>query len=205
MNSRQMMCAVAAFSLLVAPVQLGAEKSESGSWTLSQRDSLLQVTTGTEGLLAGLAHSHTIVAESFAGQIEYDPANPENMKIDVSLQSASLKVIDRDVDESTRNQIQANMVEILQPQVHATMRFVSSKVRTVKGGLEAAGVMTICGQEKPLTISLTVAKSGAGHRVTTEFRLNHSDFGLEPYSAALGTIRVADALTFTIDAQLVRP
>ena len=205
MKIRLILGALAALVAMGAPTQLLAEDGVSTSWTLSQRDSLLQVTTGTEGLLAGLAHDHTIVAESFAGQVEYDPAAPSNMRIDVALKSASLKVIDRDVDESTRNQIQANMVEMLQPQVHPTMRFVSNQVKVVEGGLEASGVMTICGQQKPLTIALKVVKSGAGHRVTTEFSLNHSDFGLEPYSAALGTIRVADALTFTIDAQLVRP
>ncbi|MEC9464707.1 MAG: YceI family protein [Myxococcota bacterium] len=205
MKIRSMLGTLVVLLTMSAPTLVMAEDQESTGWTLSQRDSLLQVTTGTEGLLAGLAHSHTIVAEAFTGQVEYDPAAPSKMRIDVALQSASLKVIDRDVDEATRNQIQANMVEILQPEQHPTMRFVSDKVKVVEGGIQASGVMTICGKQKSLTIDLQVVKSGAGHRVTTEFSLNHSDFGLEPYSAALGTIRVADALTFTIDAQLVRP
>ena len=191
--------------LVLFPALASAQAEVDTAWTLSQKDSLLQVNTGTEGLLGGLAHEHTIVAESFTGAVSYDPASPEEMTITVALESRSLKVIDRDVDESVRNEIEANMLAMLQPKTHPSMRFVSSKATVVEGGLEVVGVMSICGQSKPLTMLVTLVQHGEGYRATSNFTLNHSDFGLEPYSAALGTIRVSDALTFRIDAQLVRP
>ncbi len=191
--------------LVLSPALVLAQAEVDTAWTLSQKDSLLQVKTGTEGLLGGLAHEHTIVAGSFTGAVSYDPASPEEMSITVDLESRSLKVIDRDVDEAMRNQIEVNMAAMLQPKTHPTMRFVSSKATVVEGGLEVVGVMSICGQHKPLTLLVTLVQHGEGYRAITDFTLNHSDFGLEPYSAALGTIRVSDALKFRIDAQLARP
>ena len=70
---------VAACSWLVVSLWATVSFAEANNteWILSQKDSILEVRTGTEGLLGGLAHDHTIGAESFEGKVEFDPTAPE--------------------------------------------------------------------------------------------------------------------------------
>ena len=70
------------------------------------------------------------------------------------------------------------------------------------GGGEISGTLTIRGQERPLHVRVT--QTGAD-RYHAEAQVVQSDYGIKPYSAFLGALRVRDAIDIAVDLDLSDP
>jgi hypothetical protein len=77
--------------------------------------------------------------------------------------------------------------EILRSDREPSIRFVSSSVTRNGSGYGIAGTLTLRGTSR----SLRTVSRGEGGRQVTEVTLHQPDFGIQPYSAALGGLRVA--------------
>jgi hypothetical protein len=75
--------------------------------------------------------------------------------------------------------------------------FRSTSVRRDGDHYEVAGELELSGKRQPLGFSLDVA---AGH-VTGSARVKQTDWGMKPYSALFGTLKVADEVEIAIDAR----
>jgi polyisoprenoid-binding protein YceI len=60
-------------------------------------------------------------------------------------------------------------------------------------------MLTIRGQEQPLRVQ--VSQTGAG-RYHAEAQIIQSNFGIKPYTAFLGSLRVRDAVDVAVDLDL---
>jgi polyisoprenoid-binding protein YceI len=61
------------------------------------------------------------------------------------------------------------------------------------------GTLTLAGQTRP--VRLQVEQTAPGHyRATTTVR--QTDFGIKPYSAFLGSLKVADAVEIAVELDL---
>ena len=64
-----------------------------------------------------------------------------------------------------------------------------------------SGELELVGRRHPVTFELT----GADGRVTGNTTLTQSDWGIKPYSALFGTLKVLDDVAVEVDAQLPEP
>lgn len=139
------------------------------------------VLTFKEGLLSPLAHDLELKIGSFV--IEVDEAT---RAVDAKFDAGSVKVaraIGATLNEKDRRSIDGTIAdEVLRARRYPEIRFRSKKV----DGLMVEGTLTLHGCERG--IAFTVAEEGA--RWVAEVRLHQPDFGIKPYKAMLGTLRI---------------
>jgi polyisoprenoid-binding protein YceI len=70
------------------------------------------------------------------------------------------------------------------------------------GGGEISGTFTLRGTARPLRLRVTETGPGRYH---AEARVIQSDYGIKPYTAFLGALRVRDAVDVAIDVDLSEP
>ncbi|GAB4525725.1 MAG: hypothetical protein Tsb0020_43670 [Haliangiales bacterium] len=150
------------------------------------------VFTFKEGLLSKIAHDLKIRVARF--QVDVDDARSS---VTVELDAGSLEVVcamrdgvedmgalsgaDRD---KIGGQIQS---DVLHSRQHPKIRFVSSSVQARDdGGFDVAGDLTLHGVTKPITAKTVLVNE----RQEAEVVLHQPDYGVKPYKAMMGTLKV---------------
>ncbi|NOY93167.1 MAG: YceI family protein [Deltaproteobacteria bacterium] len=149
------------------------------------------VYTFKDGLLSKVAHDLKLSCERFTLDVADDKS-----KLEATFQLSSLVVEcarkdGRDapggLSDSDKRKIEKNMAaDVLHTKRHAEARFVATEVTPDGEGFRVTGDLTLHGQTRP--ISARVDKRG--DRFVTELALNQPDFGIKPFSAMLGTLKV---------------
>src|SRR5215472_5047976 len=152
------------------------------------------VFTYKEGLLSAIAHDLEVRVTRFV--IEVDEVG---RAVDARFAADSLRVVRalREGQETAlrpgdSDQIEENIRrDVLEPDRHPDIRFRSSRVEERSGGYVVTGTLEIRGTTRPLELRV----DREGDRWVSEVRLHQPDFGIKPYSAMLGALRVkADVL-----------
>jgi hypothetical protein len=154
------------------------------------------VFTFKEGLLSPIAHNLKIRVTAFEIEV-----NETTRAIIGRFDATSLRVVcamdgDREdpaaLSRDNQREIERNIVtDVLGARDHPEIRFVSTDVAERRDQYAVRGTLTLCGRER--RIKFPVRRDG-GYYVA-EARIHQPDFGIRPYSAMLGTLRVqADVL-----------
>lgn len=155
-----------------------------------------RIYTYKEGMLAAVAHDLQLRVTRF--ELEVDEAAG---RIEGTFEPASIRVVcamrdGREAPEllasSNFSKIEANLRDdVLRVQRYRTIRFRSTKVEQVPEGHRIAGTLELHGATRP--IQALARREGTGW--TTRVVLHQPDFGIKPYSAMLGTLRVRPDVT----------
>lgn len=191
-----------ALPLLVLAAPLAA--ADPVTYEVDAAASTFEVATKSAGVLGGLAHDHVIRAARFTGRIVYDKDAPERSSVVIEVDARSLEVVDKGISADDRREIAKTMhEEVLRTHAHRTLKFVSKKVRAGSGGLEVTGELTLAGETKEVEVAVAVDADAGALSARGSFSFLQTRFGIEPYSAGLGTIKVADAvrLSFAVKAK----
>jgi hypothetical protein len=158
----------------------------------------------------GLGHEHGVIGRLQAGQVSlgrskdagqlvfsmatFDADSPE------ARQYVGLK---GETNENTRKQVNANMLgkDVLNVAKFPTASLIidsALQLAPAPGAsptrYELSGFFTLQGVTKPLKLTCEATPQKDGVRLTTGFAVRQSDYGIKPYSAALGAVGVADEL-----------
>jgi hypothetical protein len=76
--------------------------------------------------------------------------------------------------------------------------FASSSVESAGDGLSVSGDLELGGKSKPVTFEL----SESGGTLTGTAPINQSDWGIKPYSAMFGALKVDDEIRVVVEAKL---
>lgn len=154
-------------------------------------DAELFVFTYKEGLLSKVAHDLKIQARRLKVEIDAD------LNIALSVEVRGLRVLDA-MQKGRRNpellsskdklKIEDTLCskDVLDAKAHPTITFESSAVKQTEGGYDVQGNLTIRGR----TVQIQAEVEATEDRLETEVRLHQPDFGIAPFSALLGTLKV---------------
>lgn len=188
-------------------------------WALDLGSTELVVKVWKTGAAAGLAHDHVVRASKFSGKAALDDAGkPESLALDLLVDVSSLipdepearrryHLPNTPVSESDRKKIQATMRgdEVLDAAKFPTIAFQVSKVsRQGSGALQCLGKLTLHGVTKELLLPIKVKSAERQLEGDGSVRFKTSDFGIKPYSAALGLIRNKDEVELVVHLVLKR-
>jgi polyisoprenoid-binding protein YceI len=156
----------------------------------------------------GLGHEHGIEgkikfgvihlgAAADAGTIEFDvtsfTADTDLARKYVGLQGST--------SASTREQVNKNMLgpDVLNVRKYPAATFkvesaLHKKTKERKPVVELKGKFTLHGKTSPLTVYAQPSQKDGQWNLRGDFSIRQTDFGITPYSAALGTVGVADQL-----------
>jgi len=169
--------------------------------------SAIVVTTKKTGIGAALAHDHAVAARGWSGTATVGPDG--SCSVEVNVPTASLAPdedatrqmvgLTGEVDAGQREDIKENMLakDQLNASGHPNITFKSTSCAPSGGGLAVSGDLSIVG--KAVAVSFTLGGYSADDgaiRGSANFTVNHSDFGIEPFSAAFGAIANDQPLTF---------
>lgn len=204
-----------ALVMSVSGVAVAQQAGATGEHTyaVSQKDSELYVQVYHErGTLAsGFAHDHVIRAGKLDGQVRFDPAQPAQCRLTLNVPVRGLVVdapaMRREVgykkmlDEGDRKTVREHMLDDdqLDAGEHPTIKMVASDCQPAAGKADVYNVrlaVTVRGKTKTRTVPVRIRTKGHELSATSAFNMKHSDFGMEPYSALLGAVKVAQPIRF---------
>ena len=168
------------------------------------------------GKFSRLGHNHVMSSQDVTGRVWVHPEFPRS-GFELTFPVAKLVVDDTearraaggdfppDIPQSDKDGTRKNM---LKPEVLDGEHYAEVKLRSAKigGTLEAPQVtahITIKDASRDVEVPVKIAVAGAKLSASGEFDVLQSDFGIKPFSVALGALEVQDRLhiKFTIVAE----
>jgi polyisoprenoid-binding protein YceI len=160
--------------------------------------------TFRDGLAAQAGHDLTIEATRWSGMLEVkDDLSPAGLEVRVDLGALVVRngtggvkpLSDRD-----RREIAVTMRKVLASDRYPEAVFAAAGFEPgAGGGGEISGTLTIRGQARPLRVRVTQAGDGRYH---ADAQAIQSEYGIKPYTAFLGALRVRDAVDVAVDVDL---
>ncbi len=159
--------------------------------TYNASNASVLVFTFKEGLLSRVAHDLQLSVRDFT--IELDESS---FAVQAAVDPASLRVVccmKRGVEApgtlsagDKQKVIEYTNKDVLHPRQHRTIGFRSTSVHKAGDGFVVDGILSLHGVHK--AISTRVTRAGGGY--TTSFDINQPDYGIEPFSAMFGAMKV---------------
>lgn len=182
---------VAAFTRLGRALQGPSAVIEIGMSSYDASNAECLVFAFKEGLLSRAAHDLEIRVGRF--EIDVDDASHA---IVASFDPNSLRLVNaypdgraqpEELSEDEVQKIHHHIVgDILRPREFPELRFVSSAVEVADDGFRVSGALTLHGETRELRADV----HEKAERWVVEVPLDQTDFGIKPFRAALGTIRI---------------
>lgn len=208
----------------------------AAEWTVDRDASLFAVVTHKEGVAAGLAHEHFVVATDFqavlqeGGLFEEGSDAPASFRLEVAADSLKVDdpslasrwqqpLLDRELigepfaelSDKDRRKIRSSMLgrTQLDAESHPTIRAELSEIRSAEEGSYTGTLsLTVRGEtaSREIEFGLEVDPEAPSEgrktwRAEVSASFEFGEFGIEPYSAMLGAIRVSK--TFHVFAVVV--
>lgn len=182
----------------------------AGTYALGPASASLRIHTGKEGKAARAGHNLEIEVGDWAATVELGD-RPEDAQLSLTVNSRSLRVLagsggmqalDDDAKQNITTTIDAEVLEggeisFRANHVHALEEQGDADVQGEQ--LHVHGELNLLGTTGPVAFTLTLGDDGS---VASEAVIAQSDFGIKPYSALFGTLKVKDELRVTVAGRL---
>lgn len=182
-------------TLWLPPTSLAAASSDARE--IDSQHSTMTVHVYKSGFLSAFGHNHEIQASIQSGQVK-ESGRPS---VDLRIDARKLRVLDPDVSDGTRAQIEQTMLgsQVLDTDHFSEIRFQSTDVEP-KGPDHwiVHGNLGLHGKERLITFEVTL-KDGRYRRSAT---VRQTDFGITPVTVAGGTVKVKDEVKIEFEIAL---
>ena len=164
----------------------------------------LILNTTRQGLAAQVGHDLTIEVTRWSGEIVL-AEDPAQSTVRITAETGSLRVLDggggiKPLSEGDKREILGNARKILGSDRRPEARFTSDKITTdARGGGTIDGTLSLAGTDRPLRLEVTALGDG---RYRGTGRIIQSDYGIKPYSAFFGALKIADPVGVTAEVDL---
>ncbi|HET6501944.1 MAG TPA: YceI family protein [Amycolatopsis sp.] len=175
----------------------------TGSYRIGGGEDRLLVRTSRTGLGARAGHDLTIEMTAWTGTVTVDAEDPARSTVLVEVDVGSFAVRSgsggvKPLTNSDRADIERTAREkILHADRHPKITFRSNQVAGTPESLVVNGELTITGVTNPVSVHATVTDDG---RLWARTAIVQSRWGIKPYSAFFGALKVADEVAVEVDA-----
>lgn len=156
--------------------------------TYDAKTAEVHVLTEKEGMLSAMAHDLEIAVTAFTAKVE-------DTQIQGTFDARSLKVLhamkngapSTALSDKDKAEIEKNIAkDVLESEKHAQVTFASTSVKRDGASVAVSGTLQVHGVSKPVSFT---AKKVDGAWVA-EIPLSQPDYGIKPFSAMMGTLKV---------------
>ncbi len=175
-----------------------------GSYPVGPHAGQLLIRTARTGLGARAGHDLTLEVTRWRGSVAVDTASPAASAVAVEAEVASIEVRAgtgglKPLTDADRAEIRQTMSgRILQAARYPTISFRSTLVGGSPEAFWIEGDLTIAGTTQPVTVHGSLA----GGRARGSATLTQSQWGIKPYSAFFGALRLRDEVEVEFDVAL---
>jgi polyisoprenoid-binding protein YceI len=164
------------------------------SGAIDPHSSSLTVKVFRAGLFSGLGHNHEIRAPIASGNI----ITSGTPSVELTVDARAMQVVDADLSPDKRAEVQKTMHSALVldserfPQIQFTSRTIAP---AGENRYRVNGELTLHGVTRPVVVRVE-ERSG---RYTGSAMVKQSEFGIQPVTAAGGTVKVKDAVEIVFE------
>lgn len=194
--------------LLTAILGANAQALSTAPYTVDQENSLVRISVYRSGLLKLFAHNHLVSTKVMTGKLEFDPPQFSKGKLSLVLPVASFEVdipaqrqmagdpFSKPVPAHARQATRANMLgtRLLDaeqfPEIVISGNWVEGKLN--HGNIRLS--ITVRGNTQNILTPVSINLQDETLITEGSFKLRLSEFGILPFTAAGGTIKIADEL-----------
>ena len=175
----------------------------AGTHRLGPDKATLSVRTGRTGAAAKAGHDLVMHVTSWEATLEVGD-DPDTTTVELTADATSLRVVEATGgmqalgDDDVANIHQTIDDEILMRQ---EITFRSTRVQTEPDGsrIHAEGDLTLLGKTQPIAFDLAIGDAGA---LSATAVVTQTAWGMKPYSALFGALKVADEVKVVLHAKL---
>jgi len=137
------------------------------------------------GLMAG--KKHVFLFQRYDGMISYDAAQPENSKVELTIEAASIVCMDEWIGAGNKRKVEEYALkDMMDAATHPQLRFTSSAVtKRPDGKFDVQGALTIRSFTRPVTVLVSILPDTNRARFSGKAEVRLKDYGLKPRSAVL--------------------
>jgi len=167
------------------------------TYELGPQDGVLSVRTSRTGAVAKAGHDLLIHVTEWSATL--DTGDPPSLRLVAD--ATSLRVREgtggvKPLDEDDREKIETTIDDRVL--LRRDIAFRSTSVAVDRDTIAVTGDLTLAGTTRPIAFELSLA----GGRVRGAAVVKQSEWGIKPYTALLGALKVADEVRVEIDAAL---
>ena len=173
--------------------------ASSDSRKIDGPHSTVTVRVYKSGFLSAFGHNHEVQAPIQSGEVKESDSPSVELRVD----ARKLRVLDPEVSEGTRAQIQDTMqgIQVLDVVHFQEIRFQSTAVEP-KGPDHwiVHGSLVLHGKDRPVAFEVTFK----GEHYKGSVTLKQTDFGITPVTVAGGTVKVKDEVKIEFEIALIK-
>jgi len=172
----------------------------SGTHKVGPAEGSLHVYSYRDGMAQKVGHDLIIDVQKWEGIVEVDGDQPAQLTLDAD--GGSLRVREgvggaKPLGDKDHKKIHDGIDDdILRKQPIA---FRSTLVSHANGGLTIGGDLTLVGTTRPASFDLALSDDG---RLRGKVTVTQSEWGIKPYKALMGALKVRDEIEIAIDVAL---
>jgi polyisoprenoid-binding protein YceI len=186
-------------------MQTAAQKEiPTVKFLIDRQASRFTVQAFATGLLSTFGHNPVIGMRDFDGEIHFLAETHEQAAVRVTLRTAALEILD-EIKSDDRKKLEQSMYnDVLEVQRFPGAVYESKNVAIQKLSndlllVRASGDLTFHGVTQPQTMEARVTDLRTLLRISGDFSLRQSDYGIKPFSFAGGALRLKDELKFKFE------
>jgi polyisoprenoid-binding protein YceI len=177
--------------------------TQAGSYTLGPEQAMLTVRTGKGGAAAKAGHNLVIEVTSWSAVLDVAD-DPEQSTLTLSADARSLKVVDGTGGIQTLGEAdKAGITKTIHEDVlkGGSIQYRSTSVTPSPNGgpIVVSGELELLGRSAPLSFELQADDDG---HIAGTATIKQTGWGIKPYSALFGTLKVLDELVVAVDGTL---
>jgi len=157
-----------------------------GVWQIDRSHSDLRI-TARHLMLARVRGTF----EDLAGTINV-AENPLESTVEIEAKAASVTTGTTDRDNHLRS------ADFLDAEQYPLVTFKSTELAPAGDDWRVTGDLTMVGRTRPVSVDLKLEVSADTLRAEGSFVVKQTDFGIKPYSKALGLVKVKDEVRFEL-------
>ena len=185
------------------------EQMNAHIYAVGPQDGTVLVRTARDGLAARVGHDLVIEVTRWIATLRVPDCGAEGSSITATFDARSLEVREgtggaiplsaKDIADIRRNALE----KVLQVDANPEMMFESTALTAAgPGRVAVAGTLTIGGVARPVRFVADLAEDGDITRVTATVPVVQSEWGIKPFRAFMGALKVRDQVDVAIDIRV---
>jgi polyisoprenoid-binding protein YceI len=186
-------------------MQTGTQKGlATVRYSLDSASSRFTVQAFATGLLSTFGHNPRIGIRDYDGEIDFVPETYEKALVRINVRTGTMDVLDEMKDKDRKTVEQTMYEQVLESDRFPNAVYESKQIMVQKLGNDllsarVTGELSFHGVTQTQSFDARVTALGAMLRISGDFSLRQSDYGIKPVSFAAGALRLKDELKFNFE------
>jgi len=177
---------------------------KSGTHSIGPENGRLTISTFKAGMGAKVGHDLVLEARRWNGTVEVNADNPTASSVEVTIDARSFEIVSATGGvKALSDKDSADIAKNMNDKVLQTGKFPDITFRSTQVSPTAIqGDLTIVGNTQPVSLQLSTQDGAGDTTMTGRATVTQTKFGIKPFSAMMGALKVKDDVDMQVELTL---